>query len=116
MALRRWQLILAAAAAYNLVIGLAGLLASGAAVPDRIVALLVACFGLVYGLTAREPLRFAPVLWAGVVGKLGVVALLLPLVQAGTAVAGTGWILLGDAVFTAMFVVFLLGPARKRGL
>jgi hypothetical protein len=102
-----------AAAGYNLLIGLARMIAPGAAVSDRIIALLVACFGLVYGLTARDPLRFAPVLWAGVVGKLGVVALLLPEVQAGRAVPGTGWILLGDGLFTVLFVVFLLGPARQ---
>jgi hypothetical protein len=101
-----------AAAAYNLVIGLPGLIL-GTGVTDRIVSLLVACFGLVYGLTARDPLRFAPVLWAGVVGKLGVVALMLPAVQAGTAAPGTGWILLGDAIFTALFMVFLLGPVHR---
>jgi hypothetical protein len=104
-----------AAAAYNLAIGLPGLIV-GTAVTDRIVSLLVACFGLVYGLTARDPLRFAPMLWAGVAGKLGVVALMLPTVQTGSAAPGTGWILLGDALFTVLFVVFLLGPARQHSL
>ena len=42
------------------------------------------------------------------------VALLLPEVQAGRAVPGTGLILLGDALFTLLFLVFLLGSARKR--
>jgi hypothetical protein len=111
--MRGWSAMLWAAAAYNLLVGLPGLV-MGTTVTDRIVSLLVACFGLIYGLTARDPRRFAPVLWAGVVGKLGVVALMLPSVQAGTAVPGTGWILLGDAAFTALFVVFLLGPARKQ--
>jgi hypothetical protein len=113
MAMRWWSIMLWAAAAYNLVIGLPGLLMPGAAISDRIVALLVACFGLVYAIVARDPLRFAPVLWAGVIGKLGVVALILPSVQAGLAAPGTGWILLGDMLFTAFFVLFLLGPARR---
>ena len=113
-AVKGWKAVFGAAAVYNLVVGLLGLVLPGATVSDRIVSLLVACFGLIYGLTARNPLRFAPVLWAGVVGKLGVVALLLPEVQAGRAVPGTGLILLGDALFTLLFLVFLLGPARKR--
>lgn len=96
------------AAAYNLVIGLIGLLTPTASTSDRIVALLVVCFGLVYGMVARDPARLGHVLWAGVVGKLGVVALLGPDVLAGRAAPGTGWILLGDLVFTALFLVFLL--------
>ena len=112
MALPGWRAMLWAAAAFNLLVGGPGLI-WGTALMDRIVSLLVACFGLIYGLTARDPLRFAPVLWAGVLGKLGVVALMLPGVQAGTAAPGTGWILLGDGLFTAAFVLFLLGPARQ---
>ena len=30
------------------------------------------------------------------------------------AAPGTDWILLCDALFTARFVLFLLGPARRR--
>jgi hypothetical protein len=111
--MHKWTWMLRAAAAFNLVIGLAGLFAPGAGTSERIVALLVACFGLVYGLISREPERLAPVLWTGVVGKLGVVALLWPEVQAGRAAPGTGWLLLGDMVFTALFLAFLL--RRRRG-
>lgn len=110
---RFWSWILGAAAAYNLVVGLPGLFAPGAGDPDRIVALLVACFGVVYGLVAREPLRLAPVLWAGVLGKIGVVALMAPEVLARRAVPGTGAILLGDMAFTLACLAFLLGPARR---
>lgn len=59
-------------------------------------------------LVAWRPDRFGPVLWAGVVGKLGIMALLLPDVIAGAAPAGTGIILGGDALFTFGFLVFLL--------
>lgn len=114
IAMHWWSGMLWAAAAYNLIIGLPGLFVPGAAVTERIVALLVACFGLIYALTARDPLRFAPVLWAGVIGKVGVVALMMPAVQAGLAAPGTGWVLLGDAVFTALFILFLLGPGRQQ--
>ena len=110
-----WRWILGAAAAYNLVVALPALFAAGASTDQRIVALLVACFGLVYALVAREPARLAPVLWAGIVGKAGIVALMLPDVLAGRAVPGTGAVLAGDAVFTALFLLFLLGPARLTG-
>lgn len=96
------------AAAYNLVIGGAGLANAAAPVNDRIVGLLVACFGIVYALVGRDAARFGPVLWAGIVGKLGIVALLMPAVLAGTAPTGTGVILGGDALFTLGFLVFLL--------
>jgi hypothetical protein len=103
----KWRAMLAAAALFNLIVALPSLLLAQT-VSDRIVAVLVGCFGLVYALVAREPVRLAPVLWAGVIGKLGVVALMLPEVRAGRAVPGTGWILLGDLLFTALFLAFLL--------
>lgn len=99
-------------ALYNLLIGGAALATTSAPVNDRIVGLFVACFGIVYALVAWRPDRFGPVLWAGVVGKLGIMALLLPDVLAGTAPAGTGVILAGDALFTFGFLVFLLGRRR----
>jgi hypothetical protein len=95
-----WRPFFFTAAAYNLVIGGAGLANAAAPVNDRIVGLLVACFG--------------PVLWAGILGKLGIVALLMPAVLAGAAPAGTGVILGGDALFTIGFLVFLLGRRKPR--
>lgn len=112
MKMRGWSGMLWAAAGYNWLVGVPALFMPGAAVADRVVALLVACFGLVYALVARDPLRFAPMLWAGIVGKLGVVALMLPEVTAGRAMPGTGLILAGDAAFTLAFVVFLLWGRR----
>lgn len=105
-----WRPFFYTAATYNLVIGGLGLATTTAPVNDRIVGLLVACFGIVYALVGRDAARFGPVLWAGVVGKLGIVVLLLPDVLAGRAAAGTGVILAGDALFTLGFLVFLLRP------
>jgi hypothetical protein len=107
-----WRPFFILAALYNLVIGGAGLANASAPVNDRIVGLLVACFGIVYALVGRDAARFGPVLWAGIVGKLGIVALLLPDVLAGRAAAGTGVILAGDALFTFGFLVFLLGRRK----
>ena len=109
--LAKWRAMFALAALYNLVIGGMALFGPGDT-NSRVVGLLVACFGLVYALTASDPLRFTPVLWAGVVGKLGVIALVLPQVRAGTAVPGTGAVLAGDALFTLGFVIFLLRGQR----
>ena len=104
----RWRWFFYAAAAYNIVIGGAGLANSAALVNDRIVGLLVVCFGIVYAMVGREPARFGPMLWAGIVGKAGIVALLLPDVLGGSAAPGTGVILAGDALFTIGFLIFLL--------
>lgn len=112
--MRKWSAMLGAAAAYNLIVALPGLFAGVASVSERIVALLVGCFGLLYALISRDPLRLAPALWAGIVGKIGVVALMGPEVASGRAVPGTGMVLAGDALFTVLFLVFLLGPARGK--
>lgn len=105
---RGWVWMLWAAAAYNLAVGVPGLVMPGTAVTDRIVALLVACFGLVYAMVGFAPVRLAPVLWTGVIGKAGVIALLVPEVLAGRAIPGTGAIITGDAIFALGFVAFLL--------
>lgn len=111
--MRGWRIMLGAAAAYNLVVAVPSLLLA-AKVSDRVVALLVGCFGLLYAMVARDPQRLGTALWAGVVGKIGVVALMWPEVQAGRAVPGTGWILLGDALFTVLFLAFLLRRGAQR--
>jgi hypothetical protein len=106
--MKKWSLMLWAAAAFNLLVALPSLFRPGAGVTERIVAVLVGCFGLVYAMVARDPVRLGQVLWAGVIGKLGVIAVMGPEVLAGRAAPGTGWILLGDLLFTVLFVVFLL--------
>ena len=106
-----WRVMLALAALYNLVIGGFALLGPGDS-NGHVVGLLVACFGLVYALAASDPLRFAPVLWAGVAGKLGVIALVWPQVRASAAAPGTGLVLAGDALFTLGFLAFLLWGQR----
>lgn len=106
--MRFWTVMLWAAAAFNMLVAVPSFFLPGSGVTDRIVAVLVGCFGLLYAMVARAPRQLGQVLWAGVIGKLGVVALMLPEVQAGRALPGTGWILLGDMTFTVLFVVFLM--------
>lgn len=104
-----WQIALALAALYNLVIGGSSLVLPSASRDARLTGLLVAGFGVVYGIAASDPVRFAPVLWAGVLGKLGVIALLAPAVRRGELPRAVGWVLAGDAVFAALFLALLLG-------
>lgn len=109
---RGWRIMLWGAAAYNLLIGVPGIL-TGATPSDRIVSLLVACFGIVYAITGTDPRRFAMMLWAGIIGKLGIIALLWPGLSDGTAPAGTSVILAGDGLFTLGFFA-LLWTLRRR--
>lgn len=102
-----WVVFFAFAALYNLVIGIGGMLDPAAAPADRVVGLLVACFGILYALVAWAPRRLAPAIWAGVTGKTGVIILLYPAVKAGTVPEITGPLLIGDALFTIGFLAFL---------
>ena len=111
--MRRWTVFFWAAAAYNLVIGAMGFVDPAGTLDDKAIALLVASFGIVYGQVARDPLRLAPVLWAGVFGKLGMVTLMVATAIGPTAHAALAPILAGDFVFTCGFLAFLLGPARQ---
>ncbi|MEA3263845.1 MAG: hypothetical protein U9R07_10235 [Pseudomonadota bacterium] len=110
-----WSWMLWAAAAYNWLISLPVLLNGSLAAADKVSAALVAGFGVLYALVASNPARLAPALWAGVVGKLGLVVLLAPSIAAGTAAPGTAPVLAGDLLFTAAFLALLLGPARNKG-
>jgi len=107
-----WRAFLWAACAFNLVIGALSMLSPAATLDARIVGLLVFAFGVVYLMVARDPARFAPVLWAGVIGKIGVVALLMPeaLGQEGSATA-VG-ILALDAAFAFGFLAFLFAKGE----
>lgn len=110
---RGWNWMLWGAAAYNWLVSLPLLIDGQLTAEAKISAVLVAGFGLLYALVARDPVRLAPALWAGVAGKLGLVVLLAPAVLAGSAAPGTGPVLAGDLVFTAAFLALLLGPARR---
>ena len=76
-ALRGWIWFFWIAAVFNFVIGAAGMFAPDQNIDTRTIGLLVFAFGIVYAFVARNPDRYANVLWAGVFGKVGVVALLI---------------------------------------
>lgn len=110
--MQSWRIFMFAAAAFNLLIGMGGLLDPAATVEGRMTGLLVACFGVVYALVATDIARYRPMLWAGVIGKIGAVALLGPEVASGAQPAFIGPILLGDAIFAAAFLWLLMKPPQ----
>ncbi|WP_435203490.1 hypothetical protein [Qipengyuania sp. 902] len=73
------------------------------------IGLFVVAFGVIYAIVALDPERFGPMLWVGVLGKAGVVALVAPAVRESETPKALGWILAGDAVFGVLFFAFLLG-------
>jgi len=103
-----WRALFWAAAAFNFVIGALGMFSPEATSDARIIGLLILCFGILYALIARDPVRFAPTLWAGVIGKLGVVGLLGPQAFAPGGETLIAVILSLDAAFALAFLAFLL--------
>jgi len=103
-----WRLFLWLAAAFNFVVGLLGMLSPEAGVDARLIGLLIFAFGVVYLQTARDPERLAPVLWAGVIGKVGAAALFAPqgFGEDGSLVIASAVVI--DALFAVGFLAFLL--------
>ena len=108
---RSWRIFFWIAAAFNFMIGLAGMLVPESSIDGRIIGLLVFAFGLIYFIVAGDPIRYGRVLWAGVLGKVGVVALLGPTEFAGEGSALIAAVLAGDALFAFGFLVFLFTRA-----
>lgn len=110
---RNWTIFFWAAAAYNIVIGAMGFLDPAGTIDNKTIAVLVLAFGVAYVQVARNPLRLAPVVWAGVFGKFAVVALLGPGAVGEGADPRLLPILVGDFLFGCGFLAFLLGPAKQ---
>jgi hypothetical protein len=120
-----WRLFFTVAAIFNFAAGLplaiapAEMAASlGVPVPDdlmyhRFTGLLVACFGGVYALLASDPMRYRPVLWTGVIGKAGVVALFTEAFLGGRVPFQAYAVSVGDLAFVIGFLVFLLTTGKK---
>jgi len=109
-----WRYFMLAAALFNFAIGLSGMLVPEATVDARTIGLLVFAFGVVYLIVSRDPVRYGSVLWAGVVGKVGVVALLGPREFASEGGGLIAAVLAGDALFAFGFLVFLFTYSNER--
>ncbi len=104
---RGWVLFFWTAAIFNFLVGAAGMFAPAPTIDARLLGLLVFAFGIVYAVVARDPNRFATVLWAGVFGKVGVVSLFATTDLAQTGSGLTSVILALDVLFAFGFLVFL---------
>ncbi len=102
-----WSRFFYIAALFNFLIGLAAMLVPESSLDARIIGLLVFSMGIIYLLVAREPRRYAPTLWAGVIGKLGVVGLLGPRNLMGDGDPLILAVLAGDLIFALGFLVYL---------
>jgi len=103
-----WRLFLLLAAAFNFVVGALGLFSPAADLDARLIGLLVVAFGIAYLLAARDPERMGPVLWAGLVAKVGTVALFAPVAfdsEGSLLVAGA---VVLNGLFAVGFLAFLL--------
>lgn len=122
----RWRAFFGLAAAFNFAVGTPLLIAPGAmaatlgmAVPDdvlfhRFTGLLVVCFGLAYAFVARDPQRNRAIVWTGIVGKAGVVALYAQAWLAGAVPFQAFAVSLGDVAFVAGFVAFLISHREAK--
>ena len=105
---RGWKWFFWIAAIFNFLVGVAVILGPAAPIDTRVVGTLVFAFGIVYAVVAQDPDRYANVLWAGVFGKIAVVALLVTdgIDESGSNASAA--VLAIDVLFAFGFLVFLL--------
>jgi len=115
-----------AAAGYNLAVFLAALIAPEALlnafdlsgridVPFlQVLAMVIGVYGFAYWLLAEEPVRYAGVVWPGLLGKvLGVVGFLFYAFR-GDLPWDFGWVVLfNDVIWLPAFVSFAVRYARR---
>ncbi len=124
--MKDWQIFFWAAAFFNFAIGAPLFIAPEAMVSltgtfevidpalMKVTGALVMCFGVVYASVGGDPVRYRPVVWAGLIGKLGVAYVYLPDWYQGTIPLTTILIVLMDIGFIAAFLYFLLRPTQKK--
>jgi hypothetical protein len=120
-----WRLFFWVATVFNLLAGLPLLLAPDVMMMSldvdvpadllfhRFTGLLVVCFGALYALVAQDAVRFRPLVWLGIVGKVGVVALFTEAYVNGLVPFSLYAISLGDVAFVAGFIAFLMTTRRR---
>lgn len=97
----------AMAAAPGLVAARLGVTGTGAPYAVVMIGMLIAVFGLGYARVSRDPARNRPIVWIGIVSKLGAVAIGAAQYAAGALPFSTFALSMGDAAFAALFALFL---------
>lgn len=103
-----WHAFFWAAAGFNFLVGLAAMLVPASNLDARVTGILIFAFGVIYALVARDPRRYGSALWAGVIGKLGVVGLLGSDGFAREVDPLTFGLIAIDLIFVIGFLAFLL--------
>lgn len=85
----------------------------------NVAAVLVLSFGIAYALVAHDPRTYRPYVLLGVIGKLLVVAVAVPVLVSGGPGQLLAGLALGDLLFAVLFLDFLrrhpAGVAALRG-
>lgn len=127
-----WRGLFAFAAFVNLAVG-GGMMAASSTVAERLgvtgpgapfaifmIGMMIAVFGVGYAIVARDPARNRALVWIGIIGKSGAVAIGAAQYAAGALPFSTFTLSMGDAVFAALFALFLWkgprAPNRRRAI
>ena len=124
--MKDWQILFWAAAFFNLAIGvplyispemmvsLTGTVEMADPALMKVTGALIICLGIVYAIVGGDPVRYRPVIWAGLLGKLGIAFVYLPDWYRGTIPLATAIVALCDMGFIAAFLYILLRPTQKK--
>ena len=124
--LAAWRVFFALAAGFNFVVALSFLLAPetilaalnvpvlGDLLFHRLTGFLVLCFGIGYAFAAHDPQRNRAIVWIGLIGKAGVVALFTQAWLSGTLPFTAFAVSFGDIIFAIGFAAFLITNRETR--
>ncbi|NGY05758.1 hypothetical protein [Solimonas terrae] len=76
----------------------------------KVASVLILTFGYAYFMVGLDPVRYRPYATLGMIGKLLVVAVALPVIVASSQGYLLAWLAMGDLLFAILFAVFLRGP------
>lgn len=75
----------------------------------KVAAVLILAFGYAYFMVGVDPVRYRPYVSLGIIGKLLVVLVALPVIVAGSQGYLLAWAAMGDLLFAILFALFLKG-------
>ena len=114
-----WRALFGFAALVNLAVGIGmvvgarevavqlGVLGPGAPYAMTMVGMMIGVFGVGYAIVSGNPAGNRGIVWLGVIGKLGAAGLAAMQYMQGLIPQTTFMLGMGDAVFAALFLLFL---------
>lgn len=75
----------------------------------QLAAVLILAFGYAYFMVGVDPVRYRPYATLGMIGKLLVVAVALPVIVHSSQGYLLAWVAMGDLLFAILFAFFLKG-------